>query len=151
MIRRTFGGGSRSGECASLDSVCSKFLNTSSLGWEKEKQTVSTRMAASPDFWASRPLSASQQRYAALDAAVLLPLHSRLLLEMELLTAPLPGAEGGEGGGTWRGELVEQVMEESRGYLDFASFNFAVADSEQLQMHMVRSCQPRPHPPSPPS
>ena len=41
-------------------------------------------MSEVPDFWARRPLSASQTRYAALDAALLLPLHSRLLLEIEL-------------------------------------------------------------------
>ena len=72
-----------SSDCVSLGSLVRRMLGHAAAA----KGNISAQMSEEPSFWARRPLRPSQLRYAASDVAHLLPLHARLLLEMDFVAA----------------------------------------------------------------
>lgn len=70
-------------ECAPLSQLMRAYLGAS----EGAKESISAQMGDDRAFWARRPLTPSQVRYAASDVAHLLGLRQRLLLELDFHAA----------------------------------------------------------------
>ena len=127
-------------ECAPLAHLVRRFLG----GGSAAKESIATQMSTDGHYWARRPLTASQRRYAASDVAVLLPLHRRLLLEIELIetlagrhaatTAAAAASSQTINDGQ---ELLSEVRHRSSALLSVRDHVFGVGGFDGLRLHMV--------------
>ena len=118
-------------ECAPLAHLVSRLLVSPGIA----KDSISAQMSDDASFWTCRPLRASQTRYAAADVAVLLPLHARLVLELELLSRrshpdAIPAADAGS-------KVMQEVQARSDAYLRVRDIEFAVERFDELHLHML--------------